>query len=63
KAETNTKSKSLKKYKELYPDTVKLRIRFSLDNLKRDGDLLNIPLFMVDQCDRLIGLAFEKSAC
>ena len=63
KAETNTKSKSLKKYKELYPDTVKLRIRFSLDNLKRDGDLLNIPLFMADQCDRLIGLAFEKSAC
>ncbi|MBP3835993.1 MAG: ATP-binding protein, partial [Pyramidobacter sp.] len=63
KAETNTKSKSLKKYKELYPDTVKLRIRFSLDNLKRDGDLLNIPLFMADQCDRLIGLALEKSAC
>jgi len=60
KAETNTKSRSLKKYKELYPDTVKLRIRFSLDNLKLDDDLLNIPLFMADQCDKLIGLALEK---
>ncbi len=62
KAETNTKSRSLKKYKELYPDTVKLRIRFSLDNLKLDDDLLNIPLFMADQCDRLIGLALEKNS-
>ncbi len=62
KAETNTKSRSLKKYKELYPDTVKLRIRFSLDNLKLDGDLLNIPLFMADQCDRLIRLALEKNS-
>jgi predicted AAA+ superfamily ATPase len=62
KAETNTKSRSLKKYKELYPDTVKLRIRFSLDNLKLDDDLLNIPLFMADQCDRLIRLALEKNS-
>jgi uncharacterized protein len=36
-----------------------LRIRFSLDNLKLDGDVLNIPLFLVDQSDRLIGLALE----
>ena len=38
---------------------VKLRIRFSLDNLKLDDDVLNIPLFMADQADRLIGLALE----
>ena len=57
KAETNTKSRSLKKYKELFADQVKLRIRFSLDNLKLDGDVLNIPLFMVDHTDRLIGMA------
>lgn len=57
KAETNTKSKSLKKYKELFADQVKLRIRFSLDNLKLDGDVLNIPLFMADHTDRLIGMA------
>ena len=60
KAQTNTKSKSLKKFKELFGDQVKLRIRFSLDNLKLDGDILNIPLFMADQTDRLIGLAFKE---
>ena len=32
----------------------------SLDNLKLDDDMLNIPLFMADQTDRLIGLALEK---
>lgn len=57
KAEANTSSKSLKKFKELFPDQVKLCIRFSLNNLKLDGDVLNIPLFMADQTDRLIGLA------
>ena len=60
KAEANTSSKSLKKFKELFPDKVKLRVRFSLDNLKLDNDMLNIPLFMADQTDRLIGLALEK---
>ena len=39
---------------------VKLRIRFSLDNLKLDDDVLNIPLFMADQAERLIGLALEQ---
>ena len=57
KSETNTSSKSMKKFKELFPDKVKLRIRFSLDNLKLDDDVLNIPLFMAGQTDRLIGLA------
>lgn len=57
KSETNTASRSLKKFKELFGDKVKLRIRFSLDNLKLDGDMLNIPLFMADQADRMIGLA------
>ena len=59
KSEANTSSKSLKKFKELFPDKVKLRVRFSLDNLKLDDDVLNIPLFMADQADRLIGLALE----
>ena len=60
KSEANTSSKSLKKFKELFPDQVKLRVRFSLDNLKLDDDMLNIPLFMADQTDRLIGLALEQ---
>lgn len=60
KSESNTASRSLKKYKELFSDKVKLRIRFSLNNLKFDDDMLNIPLFMADQTDRLIGLALEQ---
>lgn len=60
KAETNTNSRSLRKFKELYGDRVKLRIRFSLDNLKLNNDVLNIPLFMVGHTDRLIGLALER---
>ncbi len=54
KSDTNITSKSLKKYKELFGDKVKLRIRFSLDNLKLDNDVLNIPLFMADYADKLI---------
>ena len=51
---------NLKKFKEPFPDKVKLRARFSLDNLKLDDDVLNIPLFMADQADRLIGAALEQ---
>ena len=57
KSEANTSGKSLKKFKELFPDKTKLRVRFSLNNLKLDDDVLNIPLFMADQTDRLIGLS------
>ena len=60
KSEANTTSKSLRKFKELFADQTKLRVRFSLDNLKLDGDVLNIPLFMADQTDRLIRVALEK---
>lgn len=60
KSEANITSRSLRKFKELFPNQVKLRIRFSLDNLKLDGDMLNIPLFMADQTDRLIGIALQK---
>ena len=59
KSESNTERKSLKKFKEIFPDKVKLRVRFSLDNLRLDDDVLNIPLFMADEADRLIGLALE----
>ena len=38
---------------------VKLRVRFSLNNLKLDDDVLNIPLFQADQADRLISQALR----
>ena len=60
KSETNITSKSMKKFKELFPDQVKLRVRFSLENLKLNDDALNIPLFLADQADRLIGLALAQ---
>lgn len=60
KSEANASGKSLKKFKELFPDKVKLRIRFSLANLKLDNDVLNIPLFMADQTDKLIGMALKQ---
>ena len=59
KAEGNIRSKSLKKFKELFPDKVKLRVRFSLDNLKLDDDVLNIPLFMADRTESLLGIALD----
>lgn len=62
KSDINTESKSLKKYKEKYADKVKLRVRFSLNNLRLDDDLLNIPLFMADYADRLIGLALDRTS-
>ena len=60
KAEKNTKGRSLFKFKEKYSDDVKLRVRFSFDNLTLDGDLLNIPLFMADYSKKLIDIVMKK---
>jgi predicted AAA+ superfamily ATPase len=60
KSESSIESASLKKYKEKYSNKVKLRIRFSMQNLKLDNDVLNIPLFFADQADRLIGIAMDS---
>lgn len=60
KAGINLKSKSLKKFTEKYKDEVKLKIRFSLDNLKLDDDILNIPIFMADYTKYLISLVLKK---
>ena len=62
KAESNVESRSLKKFKEKYGEKVKLRIRFSLNNLMLNGDVLNIPLFMADYADKLIGLSLKSSS-
>lgn len=58
--EVNAAGRGLKKFKALFPEQAKLLIRFSLDNLKLEKDVLNIPLFMADQTDRLIGLALRQ---
>jgi len=55
KSDENIRSKSLSVYNELYQPPV--RIRYSLKNLKKDGGLLNIPLFMVDYTEKLLQLS------
>ncbi len=60
KSETNTISPSMKKFSKLFSEEIKLCVRFSLANLKLDGNVLNIPLFMADKANHLIGLALEK---
>ncbi len=60
KADANVNSRSLRKFKEIFGEEVKLRIRFSLDNLKLDDDVLNIPLFMADHTTKLIEMALKK---
>lgn len=60
KSDHNIRSRSLQKYQELYKDEIKLRIRFSLENLNLDGNLLNIPLFMASETKRIIELANKQ---
>ena len=54
KSDENVRSKSLSVYNDLYQPPV--RIRYSMKNLKKDDGLLNIPLFMVDYTEKLLGI-------
>lgn len=60
KSSLNTQSKSLKKFKERFAESTPLRIRYSLNNLNLDGDMLNIPLVMVDYTKRLVEALRKK---
>ena len=52
KSDLNVRSKSLAYYrKEFNPH---LSIRFSMQNLKSDGGLINIPLFMLDYTGKIL---------
>ena len=54
KADENINSVSLKHYNEIY--NPKIRIRFSMRNLKKDDNLVNIPLFMVEYIEKFLKL-------
>lgn len=56
KAGENVRATSIKRYAKTYPDETPLMIRLSMRNLSFDGKILNVPLFMIDELDRLIGL-------
>ena len=57
KAGENVKATSIKRYEKEYPEETPIMVRLSMRNLSYDGKMLNIPLFMIDQMDRLLGLA------
>ena len=59
KAGENVKATSIKRYEKKYPAETPIMVRLSMRNLSFDGKILNVPLFMVDQLDRLLGLALQ----
>lgn len=53
KAGINVQAASIKQYLSDYKET-KFGIRFSLKNLSFDGKILNVPLYLIDELDRII---------
>ena len=58
KASENVTGKSMIIYEKQFQP--KVRIRYSLKNLKNDGNLINIPLFMVDYTKTILESYFQK---
>ena len=54
KSSENINNTSLKIYNEKY--SPKLRIRFSMRNLNKDDNLINIPLFMIEYVEKFIDI-------
>ncbi len=54
KSSENVNNTSLKVYNERY--NPKTRIRFSMRNLTKDDNLINIPLFMVEYLEKIINI-------
>lgn len=54
KAEGNISGQSLKVYQDKYSPT--LRLRFSMKNMKVNGNIINIPLFMCDWLRDILSL-------
>ena len=45
--------------KKQYTEETSLIVRLFLRNLLLDGKVLNVPLFMADQLDKIIGIALQ----
>ena len=54
KSGENLNAKSLKVYTDSFKPEI--AIRFSMKNLKKDGNILNIPLFLADWTDKLLSI-------
>ena len=59
KSTINVKATSIKNYEKQYTEETPLIVRLSLRNLSLDGKVLNVPLFMADQLDKMIGVALQ----
>lgn len=59
KAGENVSAASLKRYIKDYTKETNFGIRLSLKNLSFDGKILNVPLYLADELDRLIGVCKE----
>ncbi len=60
KTDENVISRSLTLYAQKFEKNKKVRLRFSLKNLKMDSNLINIPLFMIDHIDRIINIGMNR---
>ena len=57
KAGQNIKAASIKHYLSEYSEQTRLCVRLSMRNLSFDGKILNIPLYLTDELERLISIA------
>lgn len=58
KSDENVRGKSFALYNQKYAPSI--RVRFSLKNLKKDNNLINVPMFLADHLDKFIGLAVKE---
>ncbi len=54
KSGENLNAKSLKVYTDSFKPEI--AIRYSMRNLKKDGNILNIPLYLADWTDKILRL-------
>ena len=58
KSDEHVRGKSLALYDKQYAP--RIRVRFSLKNLKKDGNFINIPIFLADHLEKFIELSLKS---
>ena len=61
KSGKNIKAASIKNYAREYEKQTKLCVRLSMRNLSYDGNILNIPLYLADELERLVAVALKQN--
>ena len=60
KSGINIRAASIKKYAAEYEERTKLCVRLSMRNLSLDGKMLNVPLYLADELERIIPVALKQ---